>query len=320
MLRPLLRFFAPHRWTLFHVEPPPLEHLSACPICAGASLLPAIEVVDHSVSRERFHLMDCACCGFRFTNPRPAASELGRYYHSEDYISHTNTSLTLRDRLYQRARSWALSRKYRLLRRYEPHGRVLDMGCGTGEFLAHLKSRGYLVQGVEPSTKAREQAIANHSLDVVPGLDAVTHSERFRVITLWHVLEHLPDPRATLKKLYALLADKGLLVIAVPDRGSWDARHYGPDWAAWDVPRHLSHFRQQDLRALLQDHGFEIVRIKRMGLDAPYVSMLSEGYRGRGAGAALVMGALVGMQSNLVALVTGRPMSSSLYIARKAEA
>ena len=301
-------------------NPAALETLNTCPVCAGRQILPALEVIDRSVSREHFQLMDCAACGFRFTNPRPPASDLGRYYQSADYISHTNAARTVRDRLYQRVRRFALAGKYRLVHRYEPQGHVLDMGCGTGEFLAYLKSRGYLVQGVEPSLKAREMAIAKHALEIVPDLDSVRHSEGFRVITLWHVLEHLPALRETLNKLFSLLADGGLLVIAVPDRGSWDAGHYGADWAAWDVPRHLLHFRQADIKRLLNEHGFELVRVKRMWFDAPYVAMLSEGMRGRGAEAALIIGGLVGMWSNLVALLSGRPASSSLYIARKGKA
>lgn len=294
-----------------------METLDICPVCAGRNLLPALEVVDSSVSRERFQLVDCAACGFRFTNPRPAASNLDRYYQSAEYISHTNSSVTLRERIYQRVRRFTLSAKYRLVHRYEPHGRVLDIGCGTGEFLAYLKSRGYLVSGVEPSLKAREMAIATHALEVVPELAAVRRMEGFRVITLWHVLEHLPDLHETLKKLFSQLADGGLLVIAVPDRDSWDTQHYGADWAAWDVPRHLSHFRQQDIRKLLHEHGFELCCIKKMWFDAPYVAMLSEGLRGRGQGAALVIGGLVGLWSNLMALLSKYPTSSSLYLAQK---
>lgn len=299
------------------MEPSDLERLSACPICASTFLSPALLVVDRSVSQELFHLVDCRSCGFRFTNPRPAANDLDRFYQSDDYISHSNASRTVRDRLYQSARRWTLERKLRLIRRYEPSGRVLDVGCGTGEFLALLKSQGYLVRGVEPSDKARKQAIANHALAIVPVLDAVPHLERFQVVTLWHVLEHLPDPHETLKKLFVFVSDGGLLILAVPDRASWDAWYYGSDWAAWDVPRHLSHFCQFNIHALLREHGFEIVRTKRMWLDALYVAILSEGHRGRGAFAALVFGACIGAFSNLVALVLGRPASSSLYIARK---
>ncbi|MBP7408115.1 MAG: class I SAM-dependent methyltransferase [Flavobacteriales bacterium] len=301
------------------MEHTPLEALTTCPICGENELVPSLAVEDRSVSNETFHLTDCARCGFRFTNPRPIQANIGRYYQSADYISHTNAAASLQDRIYQLARKWALGSKHRLIRRYQPNGRVLDVGCGTGEFLAYLKSRGYLVHGVEPSIKAREQAIANHAVEVVPSLEMVAHQERFKVVTLWHVLEHLPDPRTTLKNLFALIADRGLLVIAVPDRGSWDAQHYGPDWAAWDVPRHLSHFQQMDIKRLLHEHGFELVTIKRMWLDAAYVSMLTEKHRGTGATVALFKGVLVGLWSNVVSALTGRPSSSSLYLAQKAK-
>ena len=125
------------------------------------------------------------------------------------------------------------------------------MGCGTGEFLAYLTSRGHLVQGVEPDIRAREQAIANHSLSVLPALAQVPAHEQFQVVTLWHVLEHLHDLRQTMKRLYALLENDGTLIIAVPDRESYDAdQHTDTNWAAYDVPRHLWHFRRKDVPPL----------------------------------------------------------------------
>ena len=211
---------------------------------------------DHSISKEVFQVCTCASCGFTFTNPRPTPNELGRYYESEAYISHSNTSHSLQDKIYQLVRRRAIRQKHALIAAHEPQGRVLDIGCGTGQFLAYLMSRGYLVQGVEPSTLAREQAIADHALNVVPSLEQVQSQENFQVVTMWHVLEHVPDVRATFKRLFALLGKRGLLVIAVPDRESWDAQHYGSDWAAYDVPRHLSHFRRADVHAFLAEHGF----------------------------------------------------------------
>ncbi len=301
----------------FHVEPPGLESLVQCPLCEAEHLRPSLEVEDHTVSHERFQLVDCASCGFRSTSPRPAAQALGRYYESDDYISHSNSSRSLGDRLYKLARRWALNRKHALVAQHRPHGRVLDVGCGTGEFLGHLKRKGYLVTGVEPALKAREQAIAHHAIPVVPSLDLVPGLEQFHVVTLWHVLEHLPDLRGTLKRLYALSADQALLLIAVPDRDSWDAAYYGPDWAAYDVPRHLSHFRRSDMLRLVSSHGFELVAMRRMWLDAPYIAMLSERYRGHGPVMALLRGVLLGAWSNLKSAFTERPTSSSLYLFRK---
>lgn len=300
-------------------HPSILEHLIHCQRCGNPTLTPTLNVRDHSISGEAFQLTDCTACGFRSTNPRPGPNEIGRYYESEDYISHTNASTSLKDRLYQMARKRALKNKYALIHKYQPQGRVLDIGCGTGQFLGYLASRGYLVQGVEPSDKARAQAIADHAVSVVPTIEQVPSQENLQVITMWHVLEHVPDPKATFKKLYALLADRGLLVIAVPDRESWDAHHYGTNWAAYDVPRHLSHFRREDVSWFLQAHGFELVSIRPMWMDAPYIALLSEQYQGASTPVALIKGILIGLWSNLHALFGGRPTSSSLYVARKRE-
>ena len=263
--------------------------------------------------------MDCGACGFRFTNPRPVQAHIGRYYQSEEYLSHSGTDQGLFQRLYAAARTWAIGRKHALIKRHQPGGRVLDLGCGTGDFLSYLATQGYLVEGVEPSIKAREIAIAEHGLHVVPSLDQIHHREYYQVITLWHVLEHVPDVRATFKQLFALLADRGLLVIAVPDRGSWDAQHYGTYWAAWDVPRHLSHFRRSDLLRLLNEHGFEVLAQERMWLDAYYIALLSEKYKGRNKIAGALAACILGTWSNLLAALGKRPTSSSLIIARKHE-
>ncbi|MBV6404084.1 MAG: Ubiquinone biosynthesis O-methyltransferase [Flavobacteriales bacterium] len=304
----------------FHVEPHRSDTLVRCPLCTGTDLPVTLEVKDHSISHEHFTLVDCRACGFRFTNPRPAPQHLGRYYESASYISHSNSHHSLTDRLYQLARRWALSRKHALVARFRSNGRVLDVGCGTGEFLGYLKRKGYLVTGVEPSLKAREQAIANHAIQVYPDLDQVPGSEQLHIATLWHVLEHVPDLRSTLKRLFALLAKDGLLVIAVPDRESWDAAYYGTDWAAYDVPRHLSHFRRRDLQRLVAEHGFEPVAVRRLWLDAPYIALLSERYRGRGTAGALLRGLAIGTWSNLVSAFSDKPTSSSLFLFKKASA
>lgn len=296
-----------------------MEKLQNCPRCSSSGHREGLVVRDHSISQEEFTLTDCIQCGLRFTNPRPSTDTIGAYYRSDDYISHSNSSKSLQDKLYQLARRLALRKKYRMIHALQTHGKVLDVGCGTGEFLSYLMSRGYLVEGVEPDLQARERAIASYAIPVLPSLELVPAQEQFQVITLWHVLEHVPNLRATFKRLFASLADQGVLLIAVPDRESWDAQHYGPKWAAWDVPRHLTHFRRADVHAFLNEHGFELIATKRMWMDAPYIAMLSESYNGASKSAALIKGALMGTWSNLVSLVTGCPTSSTLYIARKQE-
>jgi len=301
------------------VEHTVLETLQGCAICGAKSLYPALQATDNTVSHERFTIAECAECGAWFTNPRPDQSSIADYYRSDDYISHTNSSATLQDKLYQVVRRRALHGKRKLISSYRTNGRLLDVGCGTGQFNGLMKTHGYLVTGVEPDTGAREQAIADHAIEVLPNLESIPSAEQFHVVTMWHVLEHMPDLRRTLKKLYSVMADRGFLFIAVPDRESWDASHYGPDWAALDVPRHLNHFRRKDLSRLLQEHGFELKKVQPMWFDAPYISMLTERHRGTGPILALVKGTLMGTWSNARSMLSDRPTSSSLFIAQKQE-
>lgn len=293
------------------------ETIAQCPRCGHGDFKDLLQAQDHTTTNERFWIKACASCGLAATSPRPTPEHIAKYYRSATYISHTNTSTGLVDRLYQWARQAAIRKKHGLISRYHKGGNVLDIGCGTGEFLGHLKSRGYHTQGVEPSLEAREKAISNHALHVVPSLEAIPPHEQFSVITLWHVLEHLYDPHTTLKQIHARAKSSALLVIAVPDRESWDAHHYGPQWAAYDVPRHLFHYRRADIHALLQAHGFQLLATKGMWLDSIYVSMLTAKNAGRSAPLALFLGILFGSWSNLVSLFSKRPTSSSLYLARK---
>jgi SAM-dependent methyltransferase len=212
-----------------------------------------------------------------------------------------------------------LRNKRKLIAHYRSGGKLLDVGCGTGQFLGHMKAHGYLVTGMEPDTGARQNAIADHSIEVLPTLEAIPSVEQFQIVTMWHVLEHVPDLRRTLKKLYSVIADRGYLFIAVPDRESWDAAYYGPNWAAYDVPRHLNHLRRKDLGRLLHEHGFSLLKTERMWFDAPYIALLSEQYQGSGLLPALLKAAAIGAWSNLQSIATGRPTSSSLYIAQKQE-
>ena len=303
----------------FHVEHPEMQTIEQCPVCSCESLGRTTNVTDHSISGKSFSIVECGACQFAFTSPRPDQQHIGVFYQSDTYISHTNSNKTWRDKINQLSRQWMVRRKHKAIHKYHPHGQLLDIGCGTGDFLAHQMSRGYLVTGVEPNLTARESAIAAHAIPVFPQIDLVPALEQFQVVTMWHVLEHVPEIRSTLKQVFARLADRGIFVIAVPDRESWDAKHYGPFWAAYDVPRHFWHFRQQDLFRLLKEHGFELVTTRRMWLDAFYIAMLSESYKGGNRLIGLVRAFAVGAWSNIIATFTRAPTSSTMYVVRKSK-
>jgi 2-polyprenyl-3-methyl-5-hydroxy-6-metoxy-1,4-benzoquinol methylase len=288
-----------------------IEH---CPICNHTEQAEFLICQDFTVSKKKFPIVTCGACGFAFTSPRPEENELGRYYESDEYISHSNTSKGLISSLYQRVRKHTLAKKLQLVNRESPKGLLLDIGCGTGEFLNTVKKDGWKTLGIEPSLSARKQGIEKYQLDVreESGLNNLAPGS-FDVITMWHVMEHVPHLRDRVKKLQELLKDGGVLIVAVPNRTSHDAEHYKEFWAAYDVPRHLWHFRPQDMRALMDQNGFEVKNILPMKFDSFYVSMLSEKYKtGKNR---LIAAVWRGWISNRKA---GKEGSSSLiYIIRK---
>ncbi|HTL82123.1 MAG TPA: class I SAM-dependent methyltransferase [Bacteroidia bacterium] len=261
-------------------KPNRYSNIDSCPICESKDQTSALTCKDYTVSKDDFNIVQCRACGFAFTNPRPVLEELGAYYESDEYISHSNTKKGLVSSLYQRVRRRTLQRKLSLINALSPKGSLLDIGCGTGEFLNTMKQAGWNTTGIEPSASARRMGIENYKLDVreEPDLDKF-QQHSFDVITMWHVMEHVPFLNERVAQLKRLLKQDGLLIVAVPNRTSHDADYYKEFWAAYDVPRHLWHFRPEDMRALMQKGGFEVKEIKPMKYDSYYVSLLSEKYK-----------------------------------------
>ena len=249
----------------------------SCPVCDGNSFTPSLTTQDYSVSQETFTIKKCNSCGFQMTSPRPPETELGRYYQSENYISHSHRPTSLMDRVYWFARQFALRTKYHLINESNPQT-ILDYGCGTGLFLEFCKKNGKIVTGVEPSPTAR--ALAENKIEPQSvHEDLSTIQEPFDTITLWHVLEHVPDLNNTIRHLKTLLKPNGNLLIAVPNVTSWESNIYGKYWAAYDVPRHLWHFEPATITRLFQQHDFTMTKLVPMKLDSFYISLLSEKYR-----------------------------------------
>lgn len=267
------------------------------------------------VSKESFKIVACDSCGFLATSPRPADDKLGKYYESEDYISHSNTKKSLFSRAYQIVRNKAVRDKRSWVEQFSTKGNLLDMGCGTGHFLNECKTNGWNIEGVEPSEIARANAGTEHGISPHSDLKEVEGASRFDAITMWHVLEHLPDLDYHFNRFSELLKNDGTLVIAVPNHESYDAEHYGVHWAAWDVPIHLWHFSKSSMKNLASKHHFEVVDVKNMAFDSFYVSLLSEKYKN--GSMRPLQAFLTGLRSNLKGR-SKKNMSSLVYVLKKA--
>ncbi|MFI5151375.1 MAG: class I SAM-dependent methyltransferase [Bacteroidia bacterium] len=293
-----------------------METLKQCPICENEHNKVFLRCTDYTVSRETFTIVSCDQCGFKFTNPRPEAGSLGKYYLSEDYVSHSNASKGIVNFLYQKVRVYTLKKKLNLINRLSAKGRLLDIGCGTGEFLQTCRTGGWDVIGIEPSEQARKQAIGSFGLDIKTEEELNNlNKESFNVISLWHVLEHVPALNERIEEIKQLLKPEGKIIIAVPNCSSEDAAHYGEYWAAYDVPRHLYHFSPKDIGRLAEKHGLRVIETLPMLFDSYYVSMLSEKYKTghRGLFRALIRGVI----SNRKAAKNNLTYSSQIYILGK---
>lgn len=292
--------------------------INVCPVCGCTHLERAMTCTDSYASGEQFDLVRCAECGFVFTQDAPVEAEIGRYYETPDYISHTDTRKGAMNAIYHRVRQYMLGSKARLvMNAVRGSGkRVLDIGTGTGYFADAMNGRGWQVEAVEKSPQARAFAKEHFGLDVKPesALNKFAPGS-FDAITLWHVMEHLEHLNETWTRLAELLAPKGALVVAVPNCSSTDAKKYGADWAAYDVPRHLWHFTPATIARLAEKHGFVLVDSRPMPFDAFYVSMLTEKQKGNSH--SFVKGMAVGLSAWISALGDKERSSSMIYVFRK---
>ncbi len=291
------------------------ERLEQCPVCGKEEFKNFIVVTDNAVSKESFVIVECENCTFKFTNPRPDESGIGRYYESEEYISHSNIKTGIINRAYHVVRSITTKQKVELINGYAfAKGAVLDYGCGTGIFLGACKKDGWEIRGVEPNAKAREIASQETSEIIASDLSEI-EGEKFDVITLWHVLEHIHTLNSTVQALISLLQEDGTLIIAVPNADSHDAQQYKENWAAYDVPRHLYHFTQPTMKRFLKKHKMKLEKVLPMKFDAYYVSMLSEKHKeGK---TQMLSSVLNGYKSNSYAEKNGNDYSSLIFVAKR---
>ncbi|MCW1146941.1 class I SAM-dependent methyltransferase [Flavobacterium lacisediminis] len=269
-----------------------------------------ITVKDFSVSGESFSLLLNEEYQILKTHPQPTLDKLGSYYEFEDYISHTDGKRTLFEKMYHFIKRKAIRDKVSLINSHQPlKGRILDIGAGTGDFLLECKNQNWEILGIEPNDKAKGIAVGKGIKfgDTIEKLE----SNSFDVITMWHVLEHVPDVEHQVAELKRLLKPSGTIIIAVPNFKSYDANHYKEFWAAYDVPRHLWHFSKTAIEKLFDKQNMNLEDIKPMCFDSFYVSLLSEKYKTGKMN--FISGFFIGLISNVSGFFK-KEFSSHIYV------
>ena len=281
-----------------------------CPFCESENTRSYLQLKDYFLTQEDFEIRECDNCKLLFTTPRPDATAIGRYYKSEDYLSHNEHKKGLVPWIYNQVKKVNIRSKYKVC---DIHSQVhlLDFGCGVGDFLRYAQQKGCEVTGCDMSQDARKIASEKLSKTIVTPEEifALPHST-FDVITMWHVVEHIDNLKYQIEQLHRLLKDGGRLVIAVPNYKSFDSQYYKNKWAAFDVPRHLNHFHKESLQNIFAGR-FELKKIYPMKWDAFYISMMSEKFLGNKN--SFFNGMRIGWKSNRKARKTGE-FSSLIYI------
>jgi 2-polyprenyl-3-methyl-5-hydroxy-6-metoxy-1,4-benzoquinol methylase len=293
-------------------------HYKECPVCNSNSIHKVLDVQDYTVSHELFEVWQCDQCTFRFTQNIPTAANIGPYYQSENYVSHSDTQEGFIHRCYHLVRNYTLQVKRKLIQQTtgKKTGDLLDVGAGTGAFSKIMKDAGWVVTGLEPDETARKNAFDINGLQLLsPDHLYQFSADSFDAITMWHVLEHVHDLHGYLDKYHSILRNGGRLVIAVPNYTSYDAAIYQQFWAAYDVPRHLYHFSPESMSNLADKKGFRINSIKPMWFDSFYVAMLSEQYKT--GGNRYFSAFWNGFISNLKTMFDHKKCSSVIYILEK---
>lgn len=291
---------------------------TVCPLCKGSYIRKRFTCKDHFATGEVFDIYECTECGFVFTQGIPDEKEIGRYYESQEYISHSNTKKGIFNKIYHIVRAIMLRRKTDLIEKLTllKNGNILDYGAGTGYFAHAMAKKGWEVTAIEKSPQARELAKTRFGLEIFSEehLSEIGDKE-LDVVTLWHVMEHIQELDRFWDELYRIIDDTGIAVIALPNCKSYDAKIYKENWAAYDVPRHLWHFTPDTLMRWGEKHGFILERQITMPFDGFYISMLSERYRGS------MLASMRGLWNGLkgwCATSTRREASSSIiYVFRK---
>ncbi len=262
-----------------------------------------MKVKDYYYSGEVFELVTD---GRGILKTQPIPDDIGRYYDTENYISHANSKKSIIEKIYAKVQAWNFRYKKKILSKYSVDGKVLDYGCGNGAFLNYLENNSkYTLFGYEPISEVQEtKSTIYRKLENI--------QEEFDIIMLWHVFEHIENREEVLQNLRNKLTPNGIILIAIPNFASLDAQYYKEEWAAWDVPRHFYHYsREGAIQYFTQVNHFYLNRIYPLPFDSFYISLISAQYKN--SILQKMLAPFVGTLSNLSALFT-RESSSLIYV------
>jgi SAM-dependent methyltransferase len=292
-----------------------MKKVSTCPACQSKNIFKTLDVKDYFLTQENFSIWRCKDCGLSFTNPRPKDENLGKYYESSEYLSHGTKNSGIIGKLYQLLRNINIKRKYNIVSELMGTGKILDIGCGTGELLNYFQKQKWECLGVEPNANARSFAETHYRLKVEEEQSLQNLPEgSFDIVCMWHVLEHVSDINKRMDEAKRLLKNEGRLIIALPNLLSWDAVFYKAYWAGLDVPRHLYHFSPEAFSCLAKRHDLQVINTLPLRFDAFYVSLLSERYRKTRL--PIFPAFIKGAKSNWAAAKTGN-YSSLIFVLKK---
>jgi len=293
-----------------------METITYCPICNNIEFSNFLKTKDYFYSKKEFTIQECLSCGFRFTNPRPQESKLNSYYDSENYLSYSSQKRGLLPCFYNLIKNYSIRKKYNFIKKLTSGNSILDIGSGSGEFLNYFNKKNWQTLGIEPNKYARDYSSTTYSLDIQDETYiSIIKDNSFDIITLWHVLEHVPNLNERILQVKRILKDTGVIIIAVPICNSFDAKHYNKYWAAYDVPRHFYHFTQSSITKLMEKHKLSISKIIPLVFDSFYISMVSEKYKS--GSLKLINSLLIGLSSNLSAYFGTKDYSSLIFVIKK---
>ncbi len=249
-----------------------------CPICSSKNNEEWRRVYDrfNTLPGQNYRIVVCVDCGFRYLNPRPSVDSMNPFYAHEEYDPFISARQTYRakDILYRMLRRLSLRYKMRIIHDYIHSGKLLDVGCGTGEFLQYASKLGWDVMGMEPN-KAARQIAREKGLNIKQSMDEISYAN-FNVLTLWHVLEHIHELTQAVQQIERLLRTGGIVILAMPNVDSWDMKRYQTDWVALDTPRHLYHFTEKNVRNLFTNTSLRLIDTSGLTLDTFYNVLNSE--------------------------------------------